>query len=263
MELFPADDVNINAGLRSLHKAGFVQLYNCYGTDVIQIVNFAKHQKPHGLEKDSELPSADGLFTIYPRNEKNKTVNGDGVFYSYVDYCNIKGIDINQHVVENHDNNRSETVFEPTNNALNPECGILNPECGMINTETSVSTSDKQKKSKKVLITLPDDFCISERVKNWAIKENHQNLELHLERFRETAIMKQYKYADWDLAFMKAIREDWGKVNIPVRQNNGYQTSQQQTAAEHDKWRLACEPQNNFIDVSPVDQWQGFLNESN
>lgn len=123
--------------------------------------------------------------------------------------------------------------------------------------------SGKPKKSKNVLRTLPDDFCISERVKNWAIKENHQNIELHLERFKEIAIMKRYKYADWDLAFMKAIREDWGKVNTLSRHNNGYQTSQQRTEAEHDKWRLACEPQNNFIDVSPMDQWQGFLNESN
>lgn len=146
MELFPADDISIQQGLLDLCKTGFIQLYNCYGTDVIQIINFAKHQKPHGLEKDSDLPNSDGMFTIYPRNEKNKTVNGDGVLHNYESYCSAKGIDINQSFEENHDNNCFETVIERTINALNPECGILNPECGMINVETSVSTSDKPKR---------------------------------------------------------------------------------------------------------------------
>ena len=44
----------------------------------------------------------------------------------------------------------------------------------------------------------------------------------------ETATMKVYKYADWDLAFMKAIREDWGKVNKPVYQGT-YQPSTPQS----------------------------------
>lgn len=226
MELFPADDVNIQSGLSDLMKTGFIQLYNCYETNVIQIVNFSKHQKPHGLEKDSELPNSDGLFTVYPRNEKNKTVNGVGVFHSYESWCEVKGVDINQSLKSNQDNNSFETVLELTNNALNPECGILNPD--VLNVESKDTPSDKPKKSKSVLRVLPDDFGISERVRTWANKEKHANLELHLERFRELAIMKKYTYADWDLAFMKAIREDWGEVNKPVFQNNGFNQQPQQ-----------------------------------
>lgn len=224
MELFPADNIDITVGLSDLCKTGFIQLYNCYETNVIQIINFSKHQKPHGLEKDSDLPNTDGLFTIYPRNEKNKTVNGDGVFHNYESWCNVKGIDFNQQLIQNQDNNCLKTVLEQDNNALNPECGILNPD--ILNDESKDIPSDKPKKSKSVLKLIPSDFEISERVRVWAMKDNHQNLELHLERFKETALMKNYKYADWDLAFMKAVREDWGKVNKPTFINNSYQQPQ-------------------------------------
>ena len=102
--------------------------------------------------------------------------------------------------------------------------------------------SDKPKKSKNVLKTLPDDFGISERVLNWANEKGYSNLELHLERFKEAAIMKVYKYADWDLAFMKAIREDWGKVNKPVYQTSGYQqptnTRMQEIEQLRQEWEL-------------------------
>ena len=228
MELFPADNIDISKGLNELSKAGFILLYNCYETDVIQINNFTKHQSPHGLEKDSDLPDVKGFYTVYPRenkNPKNKCVSGEGILYNRVDYLKIKGIDENQQLKSNHDNNSYETVIEPSNNALNPECGILNPDS--LNPECGIN-SVKPKKSKNVLRTLPDDFGISERVSNWAKKEGYENLELHLERFIETATMKVYKYADWDLAFMKAIREDWGKVNKPVYQS-GYQQSTPQS----------------------------------
>lgn len=83
-----------------------------------------------------------------------------------------------------------------------------------------------EKKSKPVLTMISPNFGISERVKNWASEKGYSNLELHLERFIELATMKNYKYADWDLAFMKAVREDWGKINKPVYQS-GYQNNQQ------------------------------------
>lgn len=108
---------------------------------------------------------------------------------------------------------------KPSNN---PDITLTNKPINQLTNKPIIKDipSDKPKKSKSVLRTLPDNFGISERVFNWAEKEGHLNLELHLERFKEAATMKIYKYADWDLAFMKAIREDWGKVNKPVYQNN-------------------------------------------
>lgn len=72
MSLFPADEINVAEQLENISKFGFIELYNADGTDVIQIVNFVKHQNPHGLEKDSDLPNKDGVYTVHNRNPKNR-----------------------------------------------------------------------------------------------------------------------------------------------------------------------------------------------
>jgi len=71
MELFPCDAYDVNEGLDSLAKAGFVNRYQVEGFSVIEIINFQKHQNPHGSEKDSALPDKDGYLTV---NERKKTV---------------------------------------------------------------------------------------------------------------------------------------------------------------------------------------------
>ena len=91
-----------------------------------------------------------------------------------------------------------------------------------------IHTSDKPKKSKSVMKTLPDDFDISEQVRKWASENNHHNLEIHLDRFIEYAKSNGKKYADWDAAFKRAVREDWGKVNLPTFQNNVFNQQPQQ-----------------------------------
>ena len=59
---------------------------------------------------------------------------------------------------------------------------------------------------------LPEDFAVSERVKAWAAEGGFGQLEQHLDAFKRKATAKAYAYADWDAAFMEAIREDWAKL---------------------------------------------------
>jgi hypothetical protein len=59
---------------------------------------------------------------------------------------------------------------------------------------------------------MPPDFAISERVRQWAEAKGHGNLDRHLDHFRSKALAKGYEYADWDEAFMGAVRDDWAKV---------------------------------------------------
>lgn len=66
------------------------------------------------------------------------------------------------------------------------------------------------KKSRKT--SIPKNFTISDRVKEWALKNKHHSLETHLENFILQAKSKNYQYADWDSAFMTAIRDNWAKV---------------------------------------------------
>jgi hypothetical protein len=72
---------------------------------------------------------------------------------------------------------------------------------------------------------LPPDFGISDRVRSWAKERSLDRLEEHLEHFRLKAGAKGYKNADWDLAFMGAVRDDWAKLRSSSNagQRNGYE----------------------------------------
>lgn len=74
------------------------------------------------------------------------------------------------------------------------------------------SSTNGRAKAKKTIIR--EDFSISDRVKKWAEKNNHANLEKHLESFISRSKAKGYEYVDWDEAFMTAIRDNWAKIEI-------------------------------------------------
>jgi phage replication O-like protein O len=91
--------------------------------------------------------------------------------------------------------------------------GVSKQQLGSIKT---IPTKDKPKNNTKR--NIPDDFGISERVIKWAEKNGYSNLESHLENFILASKKKAYLYADWDAAFMSAIRDNWAKV--PAARNN-------------------------------------------
>jgi hypothetical protein len=71
-QAFPYDRAaDVDAMLNQLVSAGFIVRYEVQGLAIIQIVNFLKHQTPHGTERDSELPDEDGFLTVHKR-----TANG-------------------------------------------------------------------------------------------------------------------------------------------------------------------------------------------
>lgn len=61
MAVFPADNIDVDAGLEQLQSAGFVVRYDAGNIKAIQITNFAKHQNPHVKEAASTIPAADGF----------------------------------------------------------------------------------------------------------------------------------------------------------------------------------------------------------
>jgi hypothetical protein len=70
MEVFPADDVDCDAGLAALQRSGFIERYEVDGAKIIQINNWLKHQKPHVREAPSELPRRDtGTAKVVPRHD--------------------------------------------------------------------------------------------------------------------------------------------------------------------------------------------------
>lgn len=57
MSVFPADNVDVEAGLQALHGAGFIHRYQAGEIKCIQILAWDKHQNPHCKEAASTLPT--------------------------------------------------------------------------------------------------------------------------------------------------------------------------------------------------------------
>ena len=147
MELFPCDTYDVDEGLNSLAKAGFVNRYQVEGFTVIEIVNFQKHQNPHGSEKDSVLPDQDGFLTV---NERKKNVV-------------LPGKQRKVHVKEQEFNVNPplETVNPPSTNALIPDSPIpdsLIPEEDQHNTQRTeqANSGDPKAPCEMTLEWVPD-----------------------------------------------------------------------------------------------------------
>lgn len=59
MEVFPADDVDVEAALDDLAGRGFLVRYCVAGVRYVEIVNWHRHQNPHQREAQSVIPGPD------------------------------------------------------------------------------------------------------------------------------------------------------------------------------------------------------------
>jgi uncharacterized protein YdaU (DUF1376 family) len=100
-----------------------------------------------------------------------------------------------------------DTQCEPNSPPIATPIATMNQEP---RTNISILTPKKASPNKK---PIPEDFGISERVRVWAKEKKINNLEDHLENFIGSCKAKAYTYADWDSAFMNAIRQNWAKVD--------------------------------------------------
>lgn len=69
-----------------------------------------------------------------------------------------------------------------------------------------------RKRGKQPKVAMPEGFGISARVQAWADQKGHTRLQERLEHFIGKCRANGYTYADWDEAFMSAIRDDWAKL---------------------------------------------------
>lgn len=104
--------------LEALCANNFIARYVAAGKKVIQIVNFYRHQTPHGTEKDGELPDEEGLFSVHARGKNGYATGG-------ISFQNESGVVIKQSP------NQTLTVKEhPDSRFLIPDSLI--PEEGAI-----------------------------------------------------------------------------------------------------------------------------------
>ena len=67
-EVFPYDEVNVDAFLGELARRGFILRYEAGGERYIQIVHFDKHQNPHPREAASTIPEPAGSCQGKPQD---------------------------------------------------------------------------------------------------------------------------------------------------------------------------------------------------
>ena len=80
IDVFPADNLDIDAMLSALHNAKFITRYEVEGAKYIQIHNWAKHQNPHHTEKASEIPDANGCLTVKAPLAPKQSQKPDGEY---------------------------------------------------------------------------------------------------------------------------------------------------------------------------------------
>ncbi len=78
IDVFPADNLDIDAMLSALHNGKFIVRYEVDGGKFIQISNWTKHQNPHHTEKASEIPGCNGCLTVNTPLEHKQTKSKDG-----------------------------------------------------------------------------------------------------------------------------------------------------------------------------------------
>ena len=71
---------------------------------------------------------------------------------------------------------------------------------------------EEKRTEEKRKTSLPKNFTISDRVIIWANEKGYRDLEKHFDHFIMLAQSNNYKYTDWDAAFMRAIKDNWAKV---------------------------------------------------
>lgn len=227
VQLLPYDDCDIEELVTDLEKSGFISKYTVQGRQYIKALNFTKHQNPHKNERDSgsEIPDIDQQDVLFEENTLESN--------------NLQNIEINR---EQDGTDRADSLN------LIPDSLNLIPE---VISDVVEKLASPKRKPKTQKTTVPENFGISDQVREWAISKNFGDLEQHLEYFTAKAAANGYKYADWDAAFKTAIRDDWAKLRTQRFQNTGYQTSAQQTISEQAKWDEFLNGGPQFVDVSP------------
>lgn len=269
MSLFPADDINVSEQLSNISKFGFIELYNADDTDVIQITNFVKHQTPHGLEKDSELPDQNGVYTVYFRNPKNKTVTGKPLYLKqdqladfYAKTGEFSPNTPNQGtensfqasnneayndvpIVSEQDNNSYQTGSISDQNALNPESFNLNPD----------SLNPKIVEDERFVFELS---LVNTKIKMRGLKEisqedlNKLQGDLQAEYGHKNQMVKNQvlgKLVQW------VERRQQTPLNNPEKKS-GYSSSEKPNRNVNDAWNNIPEFQG---DVTPVEIPEDFV----
>ena len=216
VQLLPYDDCDIEQLVSALDKSRFISIYSVQGQTFGKVLNFNKHQNPHKNEKEkgSDIPD------IYQNDAEN-------VMFS----DNLEDIEIN------HDQNGSDPA-----DSLN-----LIPDCCSPITDTPVSVSPKfvfKSELKKLGVSeeQASEFMQVRKAKKAVNTKNafemliaeSQKANLSLDQAIDYCLKRQNPWGAFKAAWYVNEQIENQNPNQPA-----YQTSQQRTASEMDRWKQA------------------------
>ena len=288
-ELFPCDDYDVDAGIYRLASAEFVERYTSCNIRVLLIVNFSKHQSPHGTEKDSLLPNRDGKIDTNARSKNGYIILAENPAPNKInDLAEI--LTVNPLLP-----NGAPTVNPPLGNScltVDPLCLNAPVTCYLLPvtdipvTDIPVTKTEGQdlkknpdpqktsflcpptkknelesvakKPRKKQKTGLPEDFGISAAVQDWADRHGYgaERVSSNYAKFVLWAAAGGKEYVDWDAALQGAIRDDWACRSAGAGAGGQqYKTTAQRiddANREATEIWLAEMAGSDFVDVTPA-----------
>lgn len=200
MELFPADNLDVDALLEQLAAIGMVARYSHEGKRYLQVVNFAKHQNPHKDERASTIPDQDGNVAT-PDVDRKK--HGAGIVQAP---CEAGGDTVAAGLIPDSlipdTSPTGESAAEPLRTP-----GRKKSEARTLQTYLAECKAAAAK-------PIPDDH----HVRAWAADAGIQPEMLQIawvlfrERYTDGEKGKGKRYKDWPGHFATAVKGNWFKL---------------------------------------------------
>ena len=225
VQLLPYDDCEIEQLVSALDKSRFISIYSVQGQTYGKVLNFNKHQNPHKNEKEkgSDIPDielrddVDGINSIQNNDleniENNRDKNGTA-----------------------HDQNETDPA-----DSLNLIPDSLNPDSLNLNTENRDPRFDLSLSDVNTRLSMAGLKNISQHDLNVLLIQL-QDAYSHKHQMVKNQILGK--------AFEWIKRQQETPLVAPKQQAN-YQTSQQRTASEMDRWKKAEQQVFGERDVTP------------
>lgn len=232
MALFPADDVNVDQMLSELQEHKFLIRYVANNRKCIFLPKFAKHQNPHHKESINDVPRYNPEQDLGKPEADLGQAQGQantGINVSENQNCIS---DLNSIAYGDYNQSPGQALGKPQSSPadiLIPDSLNLIPDSLNLNTENRDPRFD---------LSLSD---VNTRLSMAGLKNISQHdLNVLLIQLQDAYSHKQQMVKNQILgkAFEWIKRQQETPLAAPKQQSN-YQTSQQRTASEMDRWKQA------------------------
>lgn len=251
MQVFPADDVDIDDSLAKLADRGFIQRYEVDGMQNIQIVNWKKHQSPHIKETASTIPAPDGTGDS---DEESGASTGQAP--------------------DEHPASRPDSLIP---DSLIPDSGLSDSEGGAFAPDPPTPDPPPEPAKPKTVRPAPkprssriaEDFAVNDAMRQWADEAGYTPhfVTYETEKFRDYYASSPKTYLDWPATWRNWLRRSAESNPQAVNRNappspanvkpfpSRYETPADRTAAAFDTFfaELDGVPPDPYADHEVID----------